>query len=203
MRVLFLSHRIPYPPDKGDKIRSFRLLEALAQRHEVRLITHADDPRDLKHLPELCSSSAARRASTRRRASARLWRSAAALLRGRADLVRAVPRPPRRARGAAMRSRPSRPTSSSCSRRSRPSTCPRTLGVPVVVDLVDVDSEKWAAYAESRAGPMRWIYRREARLVRAFERTLAERGGADLASRPIARRPSSTRRSRRATSRRS
>ena len=28
--ILFLSHRIPYPPDKGDKIRSYHLLKALA-----------------------------------------------------------------------------------------------------------------------------------------------------------------------------
>jgi len=42
-----------------------------------------------------------------------------------------------------------------------------------IVDLVDVDSEKWRAYAEQNFGPMRWLYRREARLVRVLERQVA------------------------------
>ena len=39
MRVLYLCHRIPYPPDKGDKIRAFHQLRAIAARHEVDLFT--------------------------------------------------------------------------------------------------------------------------------------------------------------------
>jgi sugar transferase (PEP-CTERM/EpsH1 system associated) len=50
---------------------------------------------------------------------------------------------------------------------------PPDLAIPVVIDLVDVDSEKWETYAASAGGLMHWIYGREARVVRAFERTLA------------------------------
>src|SRR5262245_24669124 len=49
MRVLYLCHRVPYPPDKGEKIRAFHQLRALSARHEVDLFTLADRPGDLGH----------------------------------------------------------------------------------------------------------------------------------------------------------
>src|SRR3546814_10255181 len=38
MELLFLAHRVPYPPDRGDKIRSFHLLKHLAARATVHLV---------------------------------------------------------------------------------------------------------------------------------------------------------------------
>ena len=48
--VLFLTHRLPYPPNKGDKVRSYHLLKHLARQHQVFLGTFVDDPDDLQHL---------------------------------------------------------------------------------------------------------------------------------------------------------
>ena len=48
-RILMLAHRMPYPPNKGDKIRAFHVLRHLAQRHEVRLACLVDDSADLAH----------------------------------------------------------------------------------------------------------------------------------------------------------
>ena len=48
--ILFISHRMPYPPNKGDKVRSYQLLKHLAARHEVHLGTFVDDPDDLQYL---------------------------------------------------------------------------------------------------------------------------------------------------------
>jgi len=48
--LLFLAHRIPYPPNKGDKIRSFHLLKHLALRYHVHLGTFVDDPADWQHV---------------------------------------------------------------------------------------------------------------------------------------------------------
>src|SRR5579863_4098664 len=53
MRILYLCHRIPYPPDKGDKIRAFHQLRALGSRHEVDVFTLVDDPGDMIHLSAL------------------------------------------------------------------------------------------------------------------------------------------------------
>ena len=44
--VLFLVHRIPYPPDKGDKIRSYHLLKYLCKEYRVFLGTFYDDADD-------------------------------------------------------------------------------------------------------------------------------------------------------------
>ena len=44
--ILFLVHRIPYPPDKGDKIRSWNILRYLTARHRVHLGCFIDDERD-------------------------------------------------------------------------------------------------------------------------------------------------------------
>ena len=51
--LLFLAHRVPYPPDKGEKIRAYHALIHLAQRFKVHLGCFADDPDDLNHLPHL------------------------------------------------------------------------------------------------------------------------------------------------------
>src|SRR6185312_3877936 len=57
--LLFLAHRIPYPPDKGDKIRSWHMLKFLAARHRVHLGCFLDDEADRRHagvFDDLCAS---------------------------------------------------------------------------------------------------------------------------------------------------
>ena len=47
--ILFLAHRLPFPPDRGDKIRSHHILQRLARIAPVHVATFADDPGDLAH----------------------------------------------------------------------------------------------------------------------------------------------------------
>ena len=57
--LLFLAHRIPYPPNKGDKIRSYHLLKELARSYRVHLGAFVDDPEDRRYqgkLETLCES---------------------------------------------------------------------------------------------------------------------------------------------------
>ena len=59
MRILYLAHRIPYPPNKGDKVRAYHQLRHLAAEHEVHLCTLVDDPDDMQHvdtLRQLCTA---------------------------------------------------------------------------------------------------------------------------------------------------
>ena len=51
--LLFLCHRIPYPPNKGDKIRSFHLLHHLSQHFDIYLASFVDDPQDWPWVPEV------------------------------------------------------------------------------------------------------------------------------------------------------
>ena len=59
MKILYIAHRIPYPPDKGDKIRAYHQIKHLAAKHELHLACLVDDPADLDHvatLKDLCAS---------------------------------------------------------------------------------------------------------------------------------------------------
>src|SRR3954464_14188141 len=53
--LLFLSHRIPYPPDKGEKIRAWHILDRLARTHRIHLGCLIDDPLDWAHVPHLAA----------------------------------------------------------------------------------------------------------------------------------------------------
>lgn len=58
--LLYLCHRIPYPPNKGDKIRSYNMLKFLSQHYDVYLGTFVDDAEDFQYtsiVEELCKSS--------------------------------------------------------------------------------------------------------------------------------------------------
>lgn len=44
--VLFLTQRLPHPPDKGEKIRAHHLLHRLARRHRIHLGCFVADPAD-------------------------------------------------------------------------------------------------------------------------------------------------------------
>ena len=53
MKILYLAHRLPYPPNKGDKIRSFHQVEYLSRRHRVWCACFVDDRDDLGHVDSL------------------------------------------------------------------------------------------------------------------------------------------------------
>ncbi|ODU07539.1 MAG: sugar transferase [Rubrivivax sp. SCN 71-131] len=171
-KILYLVHRMPYPPNKGDKVRSYHLLRHLAAQHQVFLGAFVDDPEDLAHVDTL-----------------RQWC---------AD-VKAVPLNPRLARLASLRGLLGRDAltlhyyrhaglqhwvddtvvregigtavvfSSSMAQyaQGRP-------GLSMLVDFVDVDSAKWSQYAAHHAWPLSWLYRREGRALLAYERRVAQ-----------------------------
>jgi sugar transferase (PEP-CTERM/EpsH1 system associated) len=171
--LLFLTQRIPYPPIKGEKIRPLQILKHFRKTYNVYLGCLVDDPEDWKYVEtvrSLCTD--AYFASLNRG-----WDNishVSALLKGEALSValyhsRALTR---------WVSQVIRQIDFDvifvCSSNMAPyvldharyrSTC--------MVDLADVDSEKWRAYAEKASGAMKWIYRREARLVSDLETRIA------------------------------
>jgi len=57
MRILFLSLRCPYPPQRGDRIRSYNFIKQLSKRHEITLVFFAESESDIesvKHLEPFC-----------------------------------------------------------------------------------------------------------------------------------------------------
>lgn len=169
--LLFLVHRMPYPPDKGDKVRSFHLLKHLVARHRVFVGTFMDDPEDARHVETLRSLCSGLHVSTLHPRTARLA-SLAGLVTNDALTLHYY-------RDAALRQW----VAGTLEREaidavvvfsSSMAQYAEGLGdVPVLVDFVDVDSAKWTAYAEQRSWPMSWLYRREGARLLAYERLVA------------------------------
>lgn len=55
MRVLFLTHRLPYAPNRGDRIRAYHLLRLLAQEHNVDLVSLVHDDEEMSHVDDMRS----------------------------------------------------------------------------------------------------------------------------------------------------
>ncbi len=177
-RLMFLSHRPPFPPDKGEKIRAWHVLRHLARDFDIHLGCVANDPADLAELGPLralCADVAAVPVSRR------------------AQTARAV-----------LRARPGYPLmpgfyASSTLRRWVDATMARqsidliyiyTVAMAPyverqprhrkILDAVDIDSEKWRQYAADSAWPMRALWAREARTLLAYERRAASASAATL-----------------------
>ncbi|MDR2261800.1 MAG: TIGR03087 family PEP-CTERM/XrtA system glycosyltransferase [Azoarcus sp.] len=176
--LLYLTHRIPYPPNKGDKVRSFNILRGLARARRVFLGTFIDQPGDVRHvevLREWCEDVRAVRIAPRARRLASLRGLAAgealslpyyrdcALSRWiRATVAR------ERIADAVVFSGPMAQYLDTPGLRRR------------VVDFCDVDSAKWAQYAVDRRWPLSWLYRRESERLSVFEREAAAASDASL-----------------------
>ena len=173
MRVLYLCHRIPYPPNKGDKIRAFHQVRAIAARHEVDLFTLADDAADMAHqstLQNYCHRVTVCRVHPR---LARL-RALPYLLTGTPLTVpyfrcTELQREIRRAVAARSYDR----IFVYCSAMAQ--YVDRAWRIPMVTDFVDVDSDKWTQYAGFSRWPSSAIYRREGRTLQEYERQICER----------------------------
>jgi sugar transferase (PEP-CTERM/EpsH1 system associated) len=161
-----LAHRIPYPPHTGDKVRAYQVARHLAARHDVTLGFVIDDAADRAGLDAL-------RREIRDLEWGGLWKPAA-LARGLAGLALG--------RSLSIAYFRSRRLSRRLTRRLRGggydaiyvSSSPmvdyvRGARLPVVMDFVDVDSDKWTQYAAKQRPPRSWAYRLEGRRLRAFE----------------------------------
>lgn len=174
-RVLYITHRVPWPPDRGDRIRTWNILKFLAKNADVDLICLADEkvtPETRRALEEVTSRLAFVPHTGRRR----FVRGALSMMSGRtvteglfeSRFVRSVVRQwsINTTYTAAMAS------SSGIARYVLPphlKVCGR-----VWIDLIDVDSQKWLDYASSAGFPMSKIYGIEGERLRRLESELAD-----------------------------
>ena len=169
--LLFLCHRLPFPPNKGDKVRSYHWLRHLAGRYRVFLGTFIDDQADWQHVEALKALCAdvhveALHPAVKRVASGRAFLTGEALTlpyfrsRKLSDWVGAT----------VARERIMRAFAYSSPMAQYLLNFPRMRRI---VDFVDADAAKWAAYARQRSWPASAFYAREARRLLAFERDVA------------------------------
>jgi sugar transferase (PEP-CTERM/EpsH1 system associated) len=171
--LVFLAHRIPYPPDKGDKIRSWNFLMHLAQRYRVHLGCFIDDPRDWEFTDKLRNLCGECCFVNLKPPLARLL-SLRGLLDGRAltlpyyydaELFRWARK---------MLDRPQVTQAFVyCSAMAQYVEDDARQRLRCIADIVDIDSEKWADYARRKPQPWRWLYAREARKLRQIEIEIA------------------------------
>jgi len=168
--LLFLTQRIPFPPDKGDKIRSWHILQYLRRTHRIFLGCFVDDPEEHRYLTELREICA--------------------------DVASFSISPWSRRLRALVRARPGQPLTLDYFRDDRLSSWitatvaehkirrafvfsssmapyAAALGGSRVLDLVDLDSGKWREYAARRSWPLSLLLSREARTLAMFERWAA------------------------------
>lgn len=171
--ILYLVHRLPYPPNKGDKVRSYHLLKHLLKQHRVFLGTFIDDPEDTAHIPTLqalCSGLHVARLNPK---IAKI-RSLNGLLANEALTLRYY-------RDAGLQK-----WVNAVFRTERIDACvvfssamaqyvDDKQRMPLLIDLVDVDSAKWCLYAPKHRWPMSWIYAREGRLLLNYERQIVSK----------------------------
>ncbi len=168
--MLFLSQRLPFPPYKGDKIRSFNILKYFSQSHRIHLGCFIDDPVDWDHVPELrhyCADTCILplNKTTAKIRSLRAFASGDPLNlpyyydRAMANWTDSVLRRIEPAVGFAF-------SSQMAQYLLRPEPRPARI----VVDYCDVDSDKWAQYAKTKFWPMNWVYGRESRTLLEFDR---------------------------------
>jgi sugar transferase (PEP-CTERM/EpsH1 system associated) len=168
--LLFLAHRIPFPPNKGDKIRSFHLLRHLSARHEIHLGAFVDDPDDWQYrdaLKPYCASIKLLPLHSRR---ARLA-SLSGLLSGEA-LTLPYYRNRELATWASALADSGRVTRGLAYSSAMAMFMPAGLARRVI-DMVDVDSDKWMQYAATQRWPLSWVYAREGRKLAEWEARVA------------------------------
>ena len=174
MKVLVLTHRLPYAPNRGDRIRSYHIIQELARHAEVRVVSLVHDREE------------AAEAGTLERTGVRVWTAAVPRLRNMARAVTtlmastplthtllASPNMDAAVAGATDQWTPD-VVLAYCSGVAPVALAPPLARVPMVIDFVDVDSAKWATLAGSAFPPKSWIFHREARCLASFEAAAAQ-----------------------------
>lgn len=167
--LLYLVHRIPYPPNKGDKIRSFHLLKHLAQSYKVHVGAFVDDPDDWQYAEALAKLAGGEIKLLPLNPRIATLKSAIGLLTGEPLSV-----PYYRDRrmqawvDAMLATKPIARALVYSSSMAQYLMQHHT--VQRVIDFVDIDSDKWRQYAEKKSWPMSWVYRREAHTLFDYER---------------------------------
>lgn len=173
MRIFFVCQRVPYPPDRGDKIVTFHEIRHLSKMHEVHVFCLADGAGDLANLPRLGDYAASVTAVPVTPLQSRV-RSLRALLQTRPLSVAAFDEAALH-RAIVARYDETPPDLIIVFSCNVAQYAEHFAGIPRIMQFHDLDSLKWAQYAERSGRPLRWIYRTETRRLIAYEHSIARR----------------------------
>jgi sugar transferase (PEP-CTERM/EpsH1 system associated) len=178
MKVLFLTHRLPFAPNRGDRIRAYHMLRHLRGRASVDLVSLVHDEDEASAVADVPADHVTVVGATP-------WRNrvkSAARLLTSTPLTHTLLDAPRLAHVVNERVRLTNPDVivGYCSGMARLALARALHDVPFVLDMVDVDSEKWRSLSGTTPPPLGWIYAREARCLRRFETVIVRHARATL-----------------------
>jgi len=172
MRIFYICRRVPFPPDRGDKIAAFNAIRHLAARHEVHVFCLGDGVRDLANISGLQAYAKSVSAAPVDEFTIKL-RALAALVTGQPLSVAALNEA--KLHDAIQKKftelRPDLIIVYSCNMAQFAEHFPN---VPRIMHFGDLDSLKWPQYAERSSIPLNWIYAIEARRLLGYERHIAQ-----------------------------
>lgn len=169
-KILFLCHRIPYPPNKGDKIRSYHWLQYLKQRYEVLLGAFVDDPDDWQY-QSLVSEGLSDCHLVKRHPRWHKLASLRAMLDGRPLSLAYYQSQQMQAWVEQVMA--AHPNIKVLTFSSVMAQYVNRADQFRVMDFVDIDSDKWLQYANKASGVMAWLYRREFNALARYEAQVA------------------------------
>ncbi len=184
MRILFLSQRVPFPPNRGDKITTSKLIERMRREHSVRCVAFAHGAADEEAARELERMGVPIRTVPYHDRRAKLGALPLLLtgkpltlgVYGSAHLQRLVDEEIAQADLAYAFS------------SSMGAFLERHAGKPRVMHFGELDSDKWRQYAERQSPPMSWVYAREQRTLLEFERRIARTFSENVVCTPLEQR---------------
>ena len=171
MKILYLAHRLPYPPNKGEKIRTFHQIQQLAKNHTIHLCSFVDDPDDLPHVSALRQYCASVEVIYRSQAPT-VFLAAAAFLRRSPFSVSLFYRKAL-AEKVLQKAARERFDCIIVSSSSMAQYAYQVPDIPKILDFIDVDSEKWRLYAQHHSFLRSFVYRLEAQRLARYEETIA------------------------------
>ncbi len=175
--ILFLAHRLPWPPDRGDRIRSWHMLEALAKLRPVHVVAPIDDGGDRQHIARVEAVAAS--VTTAVRPASKGQAMARALVTGRPASVELFSLPTLH---RAVRDRLARGSIGTVFAFSGQMAhyVPRGTDAKFIMDFVDMDSAKFAQQGAAARGLAGVALRHEAKRLAAFEMATARRADAAI-----------------------
>jgi sugar transferase (PEP-CTERM/EpsH1 system associated) len=169
--LLFISHRIPWPLNKGEKIRGWNLIQQLKPDYRIHLGCVVDDPSDMAHVDHMktvCASVGAFPIDKRKQKIKALFK----MRPGRPLMPDFYYEPKLQEWVDATMAATPMDVLYIYSVAMAPYALDKTHPLKIL-DAQDIDSEKWAEYGETAKLPMKLIWQREARTLLTYERHAA------------------------------
>lgn len=170
--ILFLLHRIPYPPNKGDKIRSYHFLRGLAEEYNIYLATFVDEPNDWQYVTKV-------EKYTHQSLFIKL-NPFFAKIKSLSGLIVNKPlslpyyQTHQLQNWVDMTIKEKKIDKVFIFSSVMVQYVQKYNDLEVIIDFVDVDSDKWLQYSQKAKWPMSWVYKREAKKLLEFDENVAK-----------------------------